>query len=43
MEKLRYYYPGEKSYRMFYMADQFGNILEISSHSYELIYGSGAY
>lgn len=43
MEKPRYYYPGEKPYRMFYMADQFGNILEIYSHSYELIYSAGAY
>ena len=38
-----YYYPGEKPYRMIYMEDPFGNILEIYSHSYELHYASGAY
>ena len=43
MEKPRYYYPGEKPYRMIYMEDPFGNILEIYSHSYELIYSAGAY
>ena len=43
MEKPRYYYPGEKPYRMIYMEDPFGNILEIYSHSYELIYSEGAY
>ena len=43
MEKPRYYYPGEKPYRMIYMEDPFGNILEIYSHSYELIYSDGAY
>lgn len=42
MEKPRYY-PGEKPYRMIYMEDPFGNILEIYSHSYELIYSEGAY
>lgn len=40
---VRYYYPGEKPYRMVYMEDPFGNILEIYSHSYELTYGAGAY
>ncbi|TKB50254.1 lactoylglutathione lyase family protein [Ferrimonas sediminicola] len=40
---VRYYYPGEKPYRMVYMEDPFGNILEIYSHSYELTYSSGAY
>lgn len=40
---VRYYYPDEKPYRMVYMEDPFGNILEIYSHSYELIYSSGAY
>ncbi|AWB56398.1 MULTISPECIES: lactoylglutathione lyase family protein [unclassified Colwellia] len=39
----RYYYPGEKPYRMIYMEDPFGNILEIYSHSYELTYSQGAY
>lgn len=43
MEKPRYYYPGEKPYRMIYMEDPFGNIIEIYSHSYELHYASGAY
>lgn len=43
MAKPRYYYPGEKPYRMIYMEDPFGNILEIYSHSYELTYGEGAY
>lgn len=43
MEKPRYYYPGEKPYRMIYMEDPCGNILEIYSHSYELIYSAGAY
>lgn len=43
MKAPRYYYPGEKPYRMIYMEDPFGNILEIYSHSYELHYGSGAY
>lgn len=40
---VRYYYPGEKPYRMVYCEDPFGNILEIYSHSYELTYSSGAY
>jgi lactoylglutathione lyase family protein len=43
MPEPRYYYPGEKPYRMIYMEDPFGNILEIYSHSYELIYSAGAY
>jgi lactoylglutathione lyase family protein len=43
MPKPRYYYPGRKPYRMIYMEDPFGNILEIYSHSYELIYSEGAY
>lgn len=38
MPEPRYYYPGEKPYRMIYMEDPFGNILEIYSHSYELTY-----
>ncbi|WP_281240248.1 lactoylglutathione lyase family protein [Flavobacterium praedii] len=40
---IREYYPGEKPYRMVYMEDPFGNIIEIYSHSYELHYGAGAY
>jgi lactoylglutathione lyase family protein len=43
MEKVRYYYPGEKPYRMVYCEDPFGNIVEIYSHSYELTYSAGAY
>lgn len=43
MKEPRYYYPGEKPYRMIYMEDPFGNILEIYSHSYELVYSEGAY
>ncbi|MFT7003443.1 MAG: lactoylglutathione lyase family protein [Sulfurimonas sp.] len=40
---IREYYPGEKPYRMVYMEDPFGNIIEIYSHSYELNYAQGAY
>lgn len=40
---IREYYPGEKPYKMVYMEDPFGNILEIYSHSYEMHYSSGAY
>jgi lactoylglutathione lyase family protein len=40
---IREYYPGEKPYRMVYMEDPFGNIIEIYSHSYELHYSAGAY
>ncbi|MBB3259871.1 lactoylglutathione lyase family protein [Paraburkholderia bannensis] len=40
---VRFYFPGEKPYRMVYMEDPFGNILEIYSHSYELTYAAGAY
>lgn len=40
---IRYYYKGEKSYRMCYVEDPFGIIFEIYSHSYELTYSSGAY
>jgi hypothetical protein len=43
MAKPRYYYPDQKPYRMIYMEDPFGNIVEIYSHSYELIYSNGAY
>lgn len=43
MKQPRYYYPGSKPYRMIYMEDPFGNVLEIYSHSYELIYSEGAY
>jgi lactoylglutathione lyase family protein len=40
---IREYFPGEKPFRMVYMEDPFGNILEIYSHSYELTYSAGAY
>lgn len=40
---VRYYYKGEKPYRMVYCEDPFGNIFEIYSHSYELTYSAGAY
>ena len=40
---VREYFPGEKPFRMVYMEDPFGVILEIYSHSYELTYSAGAY
>lgn len=40
---VRYYYPGQKPYRMVYCEDPWGNIIEIYSHSYELTYSAGAY
>ena len=40
---IREYYPGEKPYRMVYMEDPWGNIIELYSHSYELTYSAGAY
>lgn len=40
---VRYYYPGEKPYRMVYVEDPFGNVFELYSHSYELTYSAGAY
>ncbi len=43
MEKPRFYYPGEKPYRMVYVEDPFGLIFEVYSHSYELTYSQGAY
>ena len=43
MKQVRYYYPGDKPYRMVYCEDPFGNIIEIYSHSYELTYSAGAY
>ncbi|GAA5526220.1 hypothetical protein Maes01_02819 [Microbulbifer aestuariivivens] len=43
MPQPRYYYPGEKPYRMQYLEDPFGNILELYSHCYELTYSAGAY
>ncbi|KNH13516.1 glyoxalase [Vibrio lentus] len=43
MDKPRFYFPGEKPYRMIFVEDPFGNVIEIYSHSYELHYASGAY
>jgi lactoylglutathione lyase family protein len=40
---VREYFPGERPFRMVYMEDPFGIILEIYSHSYELTYSAGAY
>lgn len=40
---IREYYPNEKPYKMVYMEDPFGNIIEIYTHSYELHYSAGAY
>lgn len=40
---IREYYPGEKPYKMVYMEDPFGNLVEIYTHSYELTYSQGAY
>lgn len=40
---VREYYPGEKPYKMVYMEDPWGNIIEIYTHSYELHYSSGVY
>lgn len=40
---VREYFPGEKPFRMVYMEDPFGNILEVYSHSYEMTYAAGAY
>jgi lactoylglutathione lyase family protein len=43
MKQVRYYYPGQKPYRMVYCEDPFGNLIELYSHSYELTYSAGAY
>ncbi len=37
------YYPNEKPYKMVYMEDPWGNIIELYTHSYELHYSSGVY
>ena len=37
---IREYFPGEKPYKMVYCEDQFGNIVEIYTHSYELVYSA---
>ncbi|WP_397599680.1 lactoylglutathione lyase family protein [Silvanigrella sp.] len=40
---VRYFNPGVKPFSMVYCEDPFGNIIEIYSHSYEMIYADGAY
>ncbi|WP_129044600.1 lactoylglutathione lyase family protein [Companilactobacillus metriopterae] len=40
---IKEYYPGEKPYKMVYMEDPFGNLVEIYTHSYELTYSYGDY
>jgi lactoylglutathione lyase family protein len=40
---IREYYPGDKPFKMVYMEDPFGIIIEIYSHSYELTYSEGSY
>ena len=35
---IREYFPGDKPYKMVYCEDPFGNIVEIYTHSYELVY-----
>lgn len=37
------YYPGEKPYKMCYVEDPLGIEFEVYTHSYEVIYSSGAY
>ena len=37
---IREYFPGEKPYKMVYCEDPFGNIVEIYTHSYELVYSA---
>ena len=43
MAEPRYDYPNEKPYRMIYIEDPLGNILEIYSHHYELTYATSTY
>jgi len=40
---IKEYYPGKKPYKMVYMEDPFGNLVEIYTHSYELTYSNGGY
>lgn len=40
---IKTYYPGKKPYKMVYMEDPFGNLVEIYTHSYDLTYSQGAY
>lgn len=37
---IREYFPDEKPYKMVYCEDPFGNIVEIYTHSYELVYAA---
>ena len=37
---IREYFPDEKPYKMVYCEDPFGNIVEIYTHSYELVYSN---
>lgn len=37
---IREYFPNEKPYKMVYCEDPFGNIIEIYTHSYELVYSN---
>ena len=39
----REYYPEEKPFKIVYVEDPFGIVIEIYTHSYELTYSSGAY
>lgn len=40
---IKEYYPGEKPYKMVYMEDPFGNLVEIYTHAYDMTYSQGAY
>lgn len=40
---IKAYYPGEKPFKMVYMEDPFGNLVEIYTHAYDLTYSAGAY
>ena len=40
---IKEYYPGKKPYKMVYMEDPFGNLVEIYTHGYELTYSQGDY
>lgn len=40
---IKEYYPGEKPFKMVYMEDPFGNLVEIYTHSYDLTYSQGSY
>lgn len=40
---IKTYYPGKKPYKMVYMEDPFGNLVEIYTHAYDLTYSQGGY